>query len=113
MPFQQGDARACSCKPGGRISRRFHLSVVEVFARVCVRLRDDTGLEKVVLGGGVFQNRTLLTEMEARLQREGFEVYSKSLVPTNDGGISLGQAVAAHYMRQKRKKGEGLSHPKG
>ncbi|MBI5583745.1 MAG: carbamoyltransferase HypF [Deltaproteobacteria bacterium] len=88
-----------------RISRRFHLTVVEAFTRVCVRLRDDTGLEKVALGGGVFQNRTLLTEMEARLNREGFKVYSKSLVPTNDGGISLGQAVAAHYIRQNNRKG--------
>jgi hydrogenase maturation protein HypF len=87
---------------GERVSRRFHLTVVEAFARVCGLLRDDTGLEKVVLGGGVFQNRTLLTEMEARLSREGFQVYSKSLVPANDGGISMGQAVAAHYLRRRR-----------
>jgi hydrogenase maturation protein HypF len=87
---------------GERISRRFHLTVTEAFAQVCGRLRDDTGLEKVALGGGVFQNRTLLTEMETRLRRDGFQVFSKKLVPTNDGGISLGQAVAAHYMRRKK-----------
>jgi hydrogenase maturation protein HypF len=91
-----------------RISRRFHLTVVEAFARTCSGLRTDTGLEKVVLGGGVFQNRTLLTAMEARLKRDGFQVFSKSLVPTNDGGISLGQAVAAYYMRRKRKNDD---HP--
>jgi hydrogenase maturation protein HypF len=78
------------------------LTVTEAFAQVCGRLRDDTGLEKVALGGGVFQNRTLLTEMETRLRRDGFQVFSKKLVPTNDGGISLGQAVAAHYMRRKK-----------
>ncbi|MCU0580707.1 MAG: carbamoyltransferase HypF [Desulfobacterota bacterium] len=88
---------------GERISRRFHLTVTEAFAQVCGRLREDTGLEKVALGGGVFQNRTLLTEMETRLRRDGFQVFSKTLVPTNDGGISLGQAVAAHYMRQKKR----------
>lgn len=84
------------------ISRRFHLTLMEVFSRVCLKLRDETGLEKVVLGGGVFQNRTLLTGLEERLQREGFQVYSKVLVPTNDGGIALGQAVAAHYMSKRR-----------
>jgi hydrogenase maturation protein HypF len=87
-----------------QISRRFHLTLVEVLTRVCQILREDRGLEKVALGGGVFQNRTLLTEMEARLRAEGFQVFSKSLVPSNDGGISLGQAVAAHYMRQKMKR---------
>ena len=86
-----------------RISRRFHRTLVEVLTRVCRILRDDRGLGKVALGGGVFQNRTLLTEMEARLRAEGFQVFSKSLVPSNDGGISLGQAVAAHYMRRNRK----------
>ena len=81
------------------ISRRFHRTLVDVLTRVCRILREDRGLEKVAFGGGVFQNRTLLTEMEARLRAEGFQVFSKSLVPSNDGGISLGQAVAAHYMR--------------
>ncbi len=87
-----------------QISRRFHRTLVEVLTRVCRILREERGLEKVALGGGVFQNRTLLTEMEARLSAEGFRVYSKSLIPSNDGGISLGQAVAAHYMRQKMKE---------
>ena len=88
-----------------QISRRFHRTLVEVLTQVCRILRDDRGLEKVALGGGVFQNRTLLTEMEARLRAEGFQVFSKSLVPSNDGGISLGQAVAAHYMRLKLRNG--------
>jgi hydrogenase maturation protein HypF len=86
-----------------QISRRFHRTLVEVLTRVCRILRDEQGLEKVALGGGVFQNRTLLTELEARLSMEGFRVYSKALVPSNDGGISLGQAVAAHYMRRQTK----------
>jgi hydrogenase maturation protein HypF len=86
-----------------QISRRFHRTLVEVLTQVCRLLRADRGLGKVALGGGVFQNRTLLTEMEARLRAEGFQVFSKSLVPSNDGGISLGQAVAAHYMRRQIK----------
>ena len=58
----------------------------------------------MVLGGGVFQNRILLTGMEERLQGEGFQVYSKALVPSNDGGIALGQAVAAHYMVKRNEE---------
>jgi hydrogenase maturation protein HypF len=80
------------------ISQRFHLSLIEILSRVTREIRSETGIENVVLGGGVFQNRTLLTGMEERLQKEGFQVYSKALVPSNDGGIALGQAVAAHYI---------------
>ena len=87
--------------PRGLISRRFHLTLMEVLTKACILLRDDSGLEKVVLGGGVFQNRTLLAGMEARLSEKGFQVFSKALVPSNDGGIALGQAVAAHYMSKK------------
>jgi hydrogenase maturation protein HypF len=84
--------------PRGLISRRFHLTMIEVLTQACMALRDETALEKVVLGGGVFQNRVLLAGLEERLLKEGFQVYSKALVPSNDGGIALGQAVAAHYM---------------
>jgi hydrogenase maturation protein HypF len=78
------------------IARRFHSTIVEVVARVCDRLRDRTGLDAVVLSGGVFLNALLTTEAEARLLAEGFRVYRHRLVPPNDGGLSLGQiAVAA------------------
>ncbi|MGA3085303.1 MAG: carbamoyltransferase HypF [Thermodesulfobacteriota bacterium] len=86
----------------GSISRRFHLTLMEVLTQVCRKIRDDSGLEKVVMAGGVFQNRTLLAGMEERLQKEGFQIYSKALIPSNDGGIALGQAVAAHYINQKK-----------
>jgi hydrogenase maturation protein HypF len=88
------------------ISRRFHLTLIEILSRVTGEIRSETGIEKVVLGGGVFQNRTLLTGMEERLQGEGFQVYSKALVPSNDGGIALGQAVAAHYMSKISEESE-------
>lgn len=83
--------------PNEQISRRFHLTLQEVLTQACLALRDDLGLEKVVLSGGVFQNRTLLAGLEGHLHFQGFKVYSQSLVPSNDGGIALGQAVAAHY----------------
>ena len=49
------------------------------------------------LSGGVFQNRLLLRKAAALLESEGLEVYTHRQVPCNDGGISLGQAVIAHF----------------
>ncbi len=79
-----------------RIARRFHSTLVEMVAHVCDRLRAQTGLNRVVLSGGVFMNAILSTETPARLAAEGFDVFCHQQVPANDGGISLGQlAVAA------------------
>jgi hydrogenase maturation protein HypF len=58
-------------------------------------LRDRTGVPVVALSGGVFQNLLLLTRTVDRLQANGFRVLTHSRVPTNDGGISLGQAAVA------------------
>jgi len=80
------------------ISSRFHNTLTRLFAELCRVLRTDTGLERVVLSGGVFQNSTLLTTLSAALAKTGFKVYSQQLVPANDGGLSLGQAVAAAAM---------------
>jgi hydrogenase maturation protein HypF len=80
----------------GRIARRFHSTMVEVIAAVCDRQRQATGLDAVVLSGGVFLNALLTAEVDARLRGAGFRVYRHRLVPPNDGGLSLGQlAVAA------------------
>ncbi len=79
----------------GRISRRFHNSIIDVFIDVCLKIRDWKDINHVALSGGAFQNRTLLEGMRRGLENKGFNVYTHSLVPTNDGGISLGQAVCA------------------
>jgi hydrogenase maturation protein HypF len=78
------------------IARRFHSSLVELIAAVCGRLRVATGLETVILSGGVFLNALLTSEVCSRLRQDGFRVYRHHLVPPGDGGLSLGQlAVAA------------------
>lgn len=77
------------------ISACFHQSLVRLFAELCVQLGKDTGVKQVVLSGGVFMNATLLAGLEQVLDRKGFKVYSHSVVPTNDGGICLGQAAVA------------------
>jgi len=81
----------------GIISYRFHLGFVDVLARVAELVRVRTGLDRVCLSGGSFQNCFLAEHLQARLEREGFQVFTHAEVPCGDGGISLGQAlIAAH-----------------
>ncbi len=75
----------------GRVARRFHTTIVEMIATTCAMLREQCGIDAVVLSGGVFMNALVSTESAARLAAEGFRVYRHVLVPPNDGGISLGQ----------------------
>lgn len=78
------------------VARRFHVALADVVESVCVRLRERTGIEAVVLSGGVFLNVILALDCEARLSRAGFRVFGHRMVPPGDGGVSLGQlAVAA------------------
>ncbi|MBP3691587.1 MAG: hypothetical protein J6I74_09685, partial [Schwartzia sp.] len=53
------------------------------------------GIPTVALSGGVFQNTLLLRLVEKKLCKDGFEVLRHRLIPANDGGLSLGQAVCA------------------
>jgi hydrogenase maturation protein HypF len=80
--------------PGPVIAGRFHVALARLLAETCRRLRQRQGLDRVVLSGGVFQNLTLLGLVENLLREDGFLVHSHSLVPPNDGGLALGQAVA-------------------
>jgi hydrogenase maturation protein HypF len=82
--------------PATDIARRFHSTLVEAIRQTCRRLRDESGLDRVVLSGGVFMNEILLSESLAGLKADGFAVFRHRRVPTNDGGLCLGQlAVAA------------------
>ncbi|MEE8372762.1 MAG: carbamoyltransferase HypF, partial [Dehalococcoidia bacterium] len=82
--------------PRARIADRFHGTVAQIVVGMCRRLRESSGIGKVALSGGVFQNRLLLRLTVGALEGAGFEVLTHSKVPTNDGGISLGQAVIAN-----------------
>jgi hydrogenase maturation protein HypF len=82
----------------GLISAAFHNTLAALFAEVCRRVRKSRNLHRVVLSGGCFQNSRLLVQLTQTLQADGFEVFSQAAVPTNDGGIALGQAVAADAM---------------
>ncbi|MGH3774485.1 MAG: carbamoyltransferase HypF [Pseudonocardiaceae bacterium] len=77
------------------IATRFHHGVADAIVRVCLMLREATGVGAAALSGGVFQNVLLLERTVAGLERAGFRVLTHSRVPPNDGGISLGQVAIA------------------
>ncbi|MGV3346194.1 carbamoyltransferase HypF [Enterobacteriaceae bacterium LUAb1] len=77
------------------ISRRFHSTIVDMIGEVCQRLVECFGVEQIVLSGGVFCNEFILINALNCLESRGFKPYCHQLVPTNDGGISLGQVVIA------------------
>ena len=77
------------------IAARFHNGVAHMTRDVCVRLREKFDVNEIVLSGGVWQNMTLLRTTVQVLRAENFFVYTHRLVPANDGGIALGQAVIA------------------
>ncbi|MBP2320025.1 hydrogenase maturation protein HypF [Kibdelosporangium banguiense] len=81
--------------PPAVIAGRFHNSVARIIAESCARARDEHDVSTVALSGGVFQNMLLRDRAVDLLTRKGFRVLTHSRVPTNDGGISLGQAVIA------------------
>jgi len=78
-----------------QIGSRFHATLANVIVRTCGRLRERSGLERVALSGGVFQNIRLLRLTVDGLRRSGFHVYTHHQVPPNDGGLALGQAAIA------------------
>ena len=86
----------------GRISSRFHATLAEVIVRTCHLLRRRSGLDRVALSGGVFQNVSLLRLAVDRLERTGFHVYTHHQVPPNDGGLALGQAAIAARLLEDR-----------
>ena len=84
----------------GIISAKFHNTLISVISDVIHEMKIQHNCNKVVLSGGTFQNKYLLEGTEEILKESGFEVYSHHLVPTNDGGISLGQLAVAAKRRQ-------------
>jgi hydrogenase maturation protein HypF len=77
------------------ISSKFHNTVARVILEVSEKIRNDTSVDKVVLSGGVFQNKYLLEKTTHELIQNRFKVFTNHQVPANDGGISLGQMVVA------------------
>ena len=77
--------------PLGIISAKFHNTLVEAI----VTIAKQVGIQKIVLSGGCFQNKYLTEKAVIRLQQENFRPYWHQRIPPNDGGIALGQIMAA------------------
>lgn len=84
----------------GLISGKFHNTIVKIIVEQVQKISKRTGLKKVVLSGGSFQNRILLKKAEDSLRDVNFAVFSQSVIPSNDGGIALGQLAIAAKRRE-------------
>ncbi len=84
--------------PLAMISKKFHNTLAEIVIEIARRVSE----KRVVLTGGCFQNRILVERAVQRLRIEGFQPYWHQRIPPNDGGIALGQVVAAALLLQKQ-----------
>jgi hydrogenase maturation protein HypF len=82
------------------ISLRFHQTMSRIISDMSQTIARETGITRVALSGGVFQNRLLLKLTTTALSKEGLSVLTQRLVPCNDGGISLGQAVISNFAQR-------------
>ena len=80
-----------------KIAGKFHNTIARIVCEVAKKMKSETGINDVVLSGGVFQNALLVNKTIIELEKAGFRVYTHSKVPPNDGGLSLGQAVVALF----------------
>ncbi|NET00437.1 MAG: carbamoyltransferase HypF [Sphaerospermopsis sp. SIO1G1] len=87
-----------------KISAKFHISLSILVTQIVNQISQTYQFSQVILTGGVFQNQILLQQTNKRLKQLGIKVLTHSIVPANDGGISLGQAVitAAKYKKNEQ-----------
>jgi len=83
--------------PKNDIAKRFHDTVVQMIVQSVCLISKDTGIKKVVFSGGSWQNRYLMVLARHFLEKRGCQVFSHRRVPTNDGGLSLGQIMVAYW----------------
>ena len=79
--------------PIPEIALSFHWAIIEASFKVVERIKEKSGIKKVILNGGAFQNRILLKGLWEKLEKAGFEVFLPQKTPLNDGGIALGQII--------------------
>jgi len=87
--------------PSSIVSAKFHKTFAQLLIKKAEQAWNETNINDIVLSGGVFQNEVLLELMENELQLKGFNVYSHSKIPTNDGGISFGQVMVVNELITK------------
>ncbi len=96
----------------GVMAARFHKGLAKVIVAMVEKLcyqAENRWLSTVALSGGVFQNQVLLKQVRDRLNEKGYKVLTHQQVPTNDGGISLGQAVISAAKQIEKKERSHVS----
>ena len=84
-----------------QIGGKFHRTIAKMVGELCRLFSERTALQRVALSGGCFQNRLLLKMTVQELLRHGLEPLLHRNAPTNDGGVSLGQAAIGHFMLER------------
>ena len=79
------------------IASCFHMTVAQIINKACLKIRDNTKINKVVLVGGVFQNKLLFRYALDLLRKSGFRILTHKQLPCSDVSISLGQAAVASF----------------
>lgn len=88
--------RLAGCDPS-KIARAFHRGIAAGLRDAVIYLCVQNGIDTVALSGGVFQNELLLSDLKGFLQGESVQIWTNHEVPSNDGGISLGQSALAAF----------------
>ena len=87
------------------ISAKFHRGIVKLIKKLCIRLSDENKIKNIAISGGVFQNKFLINLIQEEFRKSGLNIYLNSAVPSNDGGISLGQIY--YYLKNISKLNHG------
>jgi len=98
--FEEMIADLSALIPVATISGKFHNTIVNIIFKNVRNISKDSDITKITLSGGTFQNRIILEKTEKLLQSNGFQVFSQSVIPSNDGGIALGQLAIAAKRRE-------------
>jgi hydrogenase maturation protein HypF len=86
-----------------RMAAKFHHAITDMVVEISKTIRQERAINTVVLSGGVWQNKVLLTHSVACLEKAGFTVLWHQHIPTNDGGVALGQIMIAMHSMTKIK----------
>ena len=86
----------------GEIAAKFHNTIISIIFATVKRMFEETGIKKVALSGGTFQNKYISERIEKKLIENGYELMIQKSVPANDGGIALGQLAIAAKRREMK-----------
>ncbi len=86
--------------PVAEVATKFHNTIVDVVVQMACDIRENRDIHTVVMSGGSFQNRFLLEKVSAKLKEINFAAFSQEKLPSNDGGIALGQLAIAAKRRE-------------